>query len=306
MIHKGWKPHTQIFKHLHWTSTSKIRSYHSSVSYLWAEPNLTYILLCVVQERSLTCSTLQWVHSKQLHCYATKHTWSLDMCRGNIISLHYWYYLNQNKMPQTCLIKSCTSISSTTATTDTSLTFHSIPVDLALYYLHLSGRFLDTNIQSFINRDYQSYKICSRHFKAEQFSWYIRKGKTGQGLVKGLKANVLPSLHLHACCSSNSSNKLQIGLYRETSTQTTESNNTRDLSTQTDAAWVSELKILNLKLIYIRLLWKILKINYLSARLFAHWLTALSTHRTVYLYSYGPNSQVSQKCTESAQPFLFG
>ena len=228
------------------------------------------------------------------------------MCRGNIISLHYWYYLNQNKMPQTCLIKSCTSISSTTATTDTSLTFHSIPVDLALYYLHLSGRFLDTNIQSFINRDYQSYKICSRHFKAEQFSWYIRKGKTGQGLVKGLKANVLPSLHLHACCSSNSSNKLQIGLYRETSTQTTESNNTRDLSTQTDAAWVSELKILNLKLIYIRLLWKILKINYLSARLFAHWLTALSTRRTVYLFSYGPNSQVSQKCTESAQPFLFG
>ena len=186
------------------------------------------------------------------------------------------------------------------------LTFHLIPVDLALYYLHLSGRFLDTNIQSFINRDYQTYThFCSRHFEAEQFSWYIRKGKTGQGLVKGLKANVLPSLHLHACCSSKSS-KLQIGLYRETSTQTTESNNTRDLSTQTDAAWVSELKILNSKLIYIRLLWKILKINYLAARLLAHWLTALSTRRTVYLFSYGPNSQVSQKCTESAQPFLFG
>ena len=89
-----------------------------------------------------------------------------------------------------CLIKTC--LFSTTNSHNSGVTFHSIPPNLAPVYLHLSGRFLETNLQNFIDSGYQQQKICSLHFQKEQFTWHIRK----TGLVKQLKSGELPKLYL--------------------------------------------------------------------------------------------------------------
>ena len=89
-----------------------------------------------------------------------------------------------------CLIKTC--LSSTTNSHNSGVTFHSVPPNLAPVYLHLSGRFLETNLQNFIDSGYQQQKICSLHFQKEQYTWHIRK----TGLVKQLKSGELPKLYL--------------------------------------------------------------------------------------------------------------
>ena len=70
--------------------------------------------------------------------------------------------------------------------------------------------------------------------------------------MKSLRADVLPTLHLHERCS-NSNRLLHVSLCRETSTQTTaspttgessaqtiESHNATELSTKTDGVWESK------------------------------------------------------------------
>ena len=140
-----------------------------------------------------------------------------------------------------CLIKSCTFTSRQEE--GVNLTYHSIPMNLRMYYLHLSGRFLETSLQSFIDKEYLTYKICSRHFTPCQFTWYVKVGNSG--FVKCLKSGALPSLHLNVWCSDLKKPQLVVHKEptKESATQTatealTTQKATKESATQTEGNWV--------------------------------------------------------------------
>ena len=103
--------------------------------------------------------------------------------------------------------------------------------------------FLETSLPSFIDKEYLTYKICSRHFTPCQFTWYVKVGNSG--FVKCLKSGALPSLHLNVCCSDSKKPQLvgHKAPTKESATQTatealTTQKATKESATQTEGNWV--------------------------------------------------------------------
>ena len=84
-----------------------------------------------------------------------------------------------------CFFKQCPSNS----LPDNSTTFHNIPPDRSLIYLHQSGWFMETNLDIFVNQGYRNSKICSLHFQKTDFTYIVR---TGYKLCKQLRVGATP------------------------------------------------------------------------------------------------------------------